>query len=109
MSDGKLRAKLVCITQTTLGQHILDRAFWQKLENPLGWRLASYTGQLSADFYTLQTTDGVWTGLSPVTPWMRYSLLTVLGHEDIVRAEQEQAAQTVAIPLAPIVPFPNSK
>lgn len=107
MSDVKLRAKLVCITQTSMGQQILDREFWQRLEKPLGWRLASYTGQQSADFYTLQTRDGIWTGLSPVTPSMRDSLLIALGQGDVVRAERRP--QPVEVPLAPVVPFPRSR
>lgn len=106
MSDVKLRSKLVCITQTSLGQQILDREFWQKLEKPLGWRLASYTGQQSADFYTMQTADRIWTGLSSVTPSMRDSLLIALGQEDVVLAER-RAAEPAPVPLAPVVPFPR--
>lgn len=108
MPDGKLRAKLVCITETSLGQQILDREFWQKLEKPLGWRLASFTGQHSADFYTMRTTEGFWTGLSPVTPLMRDSLLIAMGFADVVVAER-RATQAASVPLAPVVHFPGSK
>ncbi|MGC2639576.1 MAG: hypothetical protein WA294_20500 [Acidobacteriaceae bacterium] len=107
----KLRAKLVCITETSLGQSILDREFWQKLEKPLGWRLASFAGQQSSDFYTMRTSEGFWTGLSVVTPMMRDSLLIAFGQEDVVMAERRaaQAAQAATVPAAPIVPFPRSR
>lgn len=111
MSDGTLRAKLVCITETSLGQSILDREFWQKLEKPLGWRLASFAGQQSADFYTMRTSEGFWTGLSAVTPMMRDSLLIAFGQEDVVVAERRaaQAAQAAAAPPAQVVHFPCNK
>lgn len=108
MADAKLREKLVCITQTSMGQQILDREFWQKLEKPLGWRLSSFTERLSAEFFTLQNSQGMWTGLSPVTPSMRDSLLIALGQEEVVRAERA-VAPPLNIPLAPVVPFPRSK
>lgn len=109
MSEVKLQAKLVCITQSSLGQSILDREFWQKLEKPLGWRLASFAGQQSADFYTMRTSEGFWTGLSVVTPLMRDSLLIAFGQEDVVMAERRaaQAAQAASIPPALVVPFPR--
>jgi hypothetical protein len=111
MSDRTLQAKLVCITESSLGQSILDREFWQKLEKPLGWRLASFTGQQSADFYTMRTSEGFWTGHSPVTPMMRDSLLIAFGQEDVVLAERRaaQAAHAATVPAAPVVPFPRSK
>ena len=114
MSEATLREKLVCITQSSLGQQILDREFWQKLEKPLGWRLSSFTGRQSAEFFTGQTSEGLWAGLSVVTPPMRDSILVALGQGEVVRAEREQAqrqqlTQAVEIPLAPVVPFPRSR
>jgi hypothetical protein len=107
MADAKLREKLVCITQSSMGQQILDREFWQKLEKPLGWRLSSFTGRQCAEFFTGQTSQGMWTGLSPVTPSMRDSLMIAFGQGEVVRAERE-AAQPISLPLAPVVPFPRS-
>lgn len=108
MSEAKLQQKLVCITHSTLGQQILDREFWQKLEEPLGWRLSSFTGQEFAEFYTMQTSDGMWAGLSVVTSSMRYSILAALGHREAVRLDHH-AMPGVSIPLATVVPFPRSK
>ena len=78
-----------------------------KLEKPLGWRLSSFTGRQCAEFFTGQTSQGMWTGLSPVTPSMRDSLMIAFGQGEVVRAERE-AAQPISLPLAPVVPFPRS-
>lgn len=108
MSDANAQKKLVCITQTSMGQQILDREFWQKLEKPLGWRLWSFSGRQSAEFFTAQNGAGMWDGLSPVTPALRASVLTALGMGEVVRAER-QSAPPVSVPLAPVVPFPRNK
>ena len=109
MSDANAQKKLVCITQTSVGQQILDREFWQKLEKPLGWRLWSFSGRQSAEFFTMQNSLGQWDGLSSVTPALRASILTALGMGEAVRAERQATAPPVNIPLAPVVPFPRSK
>lgn len=114
MADTNAQKKLVCITENSLGQQILDREYWQKLERPLGWRLSSFTTRQCAEFFTGQTSEGIWAGLSVVTPPMRDSILIALGHEDVLRAEREQAKRQqvtppVPIPLAQVVPFPRSR
>ena len=111
MADTNAQKKLVCITENSLGQQILDREYWQKLEKPLGWRLWTFTGRQSAEFFTLQNSQGLWDGLSPVTPALRASLLTAFGMGDIVRAEYQAATAPASanIPLAQVVPFPRGK
>ncbi|HKO19626.1 MAG TPA: hypothetical protein VJU82_12145, partial [Acidobacteriaceae bacterium] len=62
------------ITDCQLGQAILDRHWWQRLERPLKWRLHSFHGKHSAEFYTIQWPDGSWDGLATVTGLMHDSI-----------------------------------
>lgn len=45
MREAKLKSKLVSIAETRWGQAIVDRQWWEKLEEPLGWKLVSYSGR----------------------------------------------------------------
>ena len=105
MSEMKLKRKLSSIAESKWGRAIVDRQWWEELEAPLGWKLASYCGRSTAEFFTIYFGDGVWDGLSLVTAGMRDSIMVALGHEGLVRAERE--AEMVRLPLAPVVDFPS--
>lgn len=105
MSEMKLGRKLSSIAEGKWGRAIVDRQWWEELEAPLGWKLASHCGRSTAEFFTIYFGDGVWDGLSVVTAGMRDSIMLALGHEGLVRAEHE--AEMVRLPLAPVVDFPS--
>lgn len=107
MREAKLKSKLVSIAETRWGQAIVDRQWWEKLEEPLEWKLVSYSGRFTADFFTVYFGDGVWDGLSQVTADMRNSIMIALGQEDLVRAERE--GEIARLPLAPVVDFPSQR
>lgn len=105
MSEVKLKRKLSSIADSKWGRAIVDRQWWEELEAPLGWKLASHCGRSTAEFFTIYFGDGVWDGLSIVTAGMRDSIMLALGHEGV--GSGRARARDGAMPLAPVVDFPS--
>ena len=59
MSEMKLKRKLSSIAESKWGRAIVDRQWWEELEAPLGWKLASHCGRSTAEFFTICFGDGV--------------------------------------------------